>query len=390
VEPRPCPASSTTHVPRTRTDADALRALLARRMEEAAADAVRADGEVPGERLDALARLIRLVEMREAASASGRSRWAVPAVAVTTLVCASVLFFARVSSTDVAIELNVSEVDFVTPTVQVLSDAVSLSALGISGLLGIELPAAGAQMVRHPESDLFVTTARVAGRAGTVNFDPITVAAGTHVTLRKLDGRGHYELVIGGRASDLAAAVNGPVRIVVPTTTNEVRVFQFPRRISLEPDSGEVRLDLTVAADSGARGPLWSPLPVERVVLSRIDEFQGSGQTVLRRVSTIRSGTLYFESIDGRAQPLRAGEELHFTKSSGEFREWRMDDDGIVVRFRGTVHGMSTGSEGTRRSLMPTMLDWLRARHGVSLLWGSTAYAVGLFVTVLGWFKRQP
>jgi len=268
---------------------------------------------------------------------------------------------------------------------------VSVSALGISGLLAIELPAADAHMVRHAESDLFVSTARVGGRAGTVNFDPVTAAAGTRVTVRKLDGRGHYELVmVGGGAANLAAAVNGPVHIVVPPTTNEVRVFPFPRRIGLAPDSGEVQLDITAAAESGARRPLWSPLAAESLALSRIDEFQGSGPTVLRRVSTIRSGTLYYESIDGRAQPLRAGEELRFAESSGQFRDWRMDDDGIVVRFRGTVRGMSTGSGATRRNLMPTMIDWLRARHGVSLLWGSTAYAVGLFVTVLGWFKRQP
>ena len=38
--------------------------------------------------------------------------------------------------------------------------------------------------------------------------------------------------------------------------------------------------------------------------------------------------------------------------------------------------------------LMPTLLDWLRARHGLSLLWATTAYLVGLFVAILGWWRR--
>lgn len=370
---------------RDRAEANALRAVLARRIEEATAEALRADGDVAPARLEALARLERMLKMREAAAASDRWRWAVPAVAVATLVAASVLLFARVRSTQVELDLTVSEIGFLVPTVQVLSNAMSVTALGVSGLTAVELPGR-----RQDASDLLLTPDRAAARPGTVNVNPITVPAGTRVVLRNLDSPRRYELVIGGRVAGLAVAANGPVRIVVPPDVNEARIFAFPRRISLEPDSDEVRLDLMFAEQAGTPGPLWTPLPVQRLTLSRIDQFEGPEQTILREGSTIRSGTVYFEALNGKAQPVRAGEELRFTRSSGEVREWRLGDSGIGLRFRGTVHGMSSGSDDARRSLMPTTLDWLRARHGVTLLWGTTAYVVGAFITVLGWWKRQP
>ena len=65
-------------------------------------------------------------------------------------------------------------------------------------------------------------------------------------------------------------------------------------------------------------------------------------------------------------------------------------DDGVRLRFHGRVRGLSSGSSEIKRSLMPTVLDWLRAQHGLSLLWGTTAYVVGLFITVLGWWRRPP
>jgi hypothetical protein len=32
-------------------------------------------------------------------------------------------------------------------------------------------------------------------------------------------------------------------------------------------------------------------------------------------------------------------------------------------------------------------LEWLRARHGLTLLWGTTAYVFGLATAVVRWFK---
>lgn len=372
-----------------RVDADALRALLARQMDDVAAEALERDGQVATERLEALGRLSRLVEMRAAGTTSRRRRWGVLSVALATLAGASVLLFARVSSTEVEIDLKVSEFSFVLPTVQVITDEMRVSELGISGLSGVELPAARPGRGKtQGASDVFVAAVQLGPRAGTVTLAPITAPAGARVFLSKADGEHRYQLVLRGALSRLAVSVQGPTRIVVPPAVNEVHDFAFPRRIALEPDSQQVSLDFAAGEVAQAPRPLRSPLPAEGLFLFRVDQFQEADRTLVRQVPTIRSGTLYFEAIDGRARQLRVGEGLRFASSHGEIRELQLGDDGLAVRFHGTVRGMSAGSGDVQRSLMPTLLEWLRARHGLSLLWGTTAYVVGAVMTVLGWRRR--
>jgi hypothetical protein len=374
---------------RPRTDADTLRVLLARQSDDLAAEALHHDGLIPAERLEALGRLAKLVEIRETAATSLRRRWAVPAVALGTLVCASVLLFARVSSTEMEMELRVSEFSFVVPTVQAITDALSVSALGVSGLRLVDLPGAdGGPGQPRAASDILLTTGTVGRRSGFVSVSPITLPARTRVSVQTLGAPDRFRMEFRHARPELAISLLGPVRIVVPSAVNEQRDFPFPRPVALEPDSQRVIVDVRIAAPAGGRTTFPSPLPAESLSLARIDEFQASDRTLVREVPTIIAGTLYFESLDGHARELRAGEGLRFAWSGGEIREWRLGDDGVVLRFHGMVRGMSAGSGETRRSLMPTVLEWVRARHGLALLWGTTAYVVGLFVTVLGWWRR--
>ena len=372
-----------------RTELAGLRALLARRIDDAAAEALRREGCPAGDQLDELSRLERLVRLREAALADSRWRWAVPAVALVTLLALTILLFTRVSSTDVEIDLTVSEIGFHIPSVEALSNQMSVTTLGVSGLTAIDLPGGD----HRAASDLSLLTGLTP--AGSLDVNAIAVPAGTKILLRGLEGSRHYELSITGAPSALVVSANGPVRIIVPPDVDERQVYAFPRPIGLERDSGEIRLDLTLAGPADAPSSLRTPLPIESLSLSRRDEFYmtdptAKDQKIVRDVSTIRSGTIYFEDLDGKTYAVRSGEDLNFVQSSGQVRQWRMNDSGIGVRFQGTVRGLTTGWSGARRSLMPTRLDWFRAQHGVTLLWGTTAYVVGAFITVLGWWRRQP
>jgi hypothetical protein len=204
----------------------------------------------------------------------------------------------------------------------------------------------------------------------------------------KVPGQQRYGVVVQRAASDWGASVSGQLRAVIPGRLNEIRDFPFPRHIGLEPDPTQLSLRFMAADSFGVRRAFRSPLLAGGLRFDRIDRFVQSGQTFVPQVPTIQSGTLYYEAIDGRARPLRRGEGLHLAWSEGEIRDLQMDDDGVSLRFHGWVRGMSTGSGKARRSLMPTLLEWLRARHGLELLWVSTAYLVGLFVTVIGWWRR--
>jgi hypothetical protein len=367
---------------------DPLRALLADQADGLTADALDTGGQVPAERLDALARLARLADLRDASTKAPRRRWPVILVALGTLACVSLLLFARVPSTEVELDLRVSELSFVVPTEQVITDAMNVVALGVNGLTSVELPGTrGGPGTRQPTVMLRLAADRAGQRRGTASLDPIAVPARTHVSLRQTQGSRQFCLGLRGALSELAASLQGPVRIVLPGDLNEVRDFPFPRRLAVQPDSQEVTLDFETV-ESGVQQPFRSPVPAESLSLSRIDQFQTAGGILVPRVSTIRSGTVFLESIDGRARPLRLGEGLTLPRSRGEIRELLLGDSAVTVRFHGTVWDMSVGTGGARRSLMPTLFEWLSARHGLSLLWGATAYMIGLFTAVAGWWKR--
>jgi hypothetical protein len=269
----------------TRTDAHALRALLARLTEDVAADAVRTDGQIPAERLEALGRLARFLEMRDAAAMPFRRRSALTLVGLGTLACVSVLLFARVSGTEVEMQLKVSEVSFVLPTVQAITDAMSVSALGVSGLRVIDLPEAhGGPGQTQRAYDVLLTAQQVGGRVGTVSVGPISVSAGSRVSIRKLAERYRYRLLFRSARPDLAISVHGPVRIIVPSVINESREFAFPSRIGVELDSQQVSIDFATAKRAEARALFLSPLPAESLFLFRIDQFEEGEQTLVRRV----------------------------------------------------------------------------------------------------------
>jgi hypothetical protein len=135
-------------------------------------------------------------------------------------------------------------------------------------------------------------------------------------------------------------------------------------------------------------GMFSSQLSVSNLSLFHIDEFLDTDRTVIRRASTILSGTLYFAALNDQERKLRPGEMLHFVQSQGEFRTLRLQDDYIDLKFHGRVRGMGVGSGENRQSLMPTWLEWLRARHGLSLLWGTTLYLLGLIAAVLRWWGK--
>lgn len=134
---------------------DQLRDLLAQQVRAATDEAVRSGGQVPAEQVDALSRLARLVELYQTAQPPpARKRWPVVMALGITLVVVSLLLFARVRETEIEADLSLSEASFVLPTQQVLTDAMDLSTLGVSGLRDIELPRAADRITpTTPSSD---------------------------------------------------------------------------------------------------------------------------------------------------------------------------------------------------------------------------------------------
>jgi len=375
-----------------RTTEDQLRDLLRCRAQAVGNETIQAGGQVATEQVEALQRLARLVEICNAAqSLPSRKRWPVATVLGSTLLIVSILLFARVSTTEIELDLTVSEVSFVLPTQQVLTEGISLSALGVSGLREIHLPYTRTHDPRTTSasedigSAIRLSVASDGERQGTVTLATLTLPAETRVRLHRTEMPRQYRLSLEGTGLVLSVHVNGSVSIGLSGAPAKQFDFLSPKSILLQPGADEVDVDLLVLPD--ASQSVFSPqLPASTLSLFRIDEFTGLGGTLVRRVSTVLSGTLYFESLNGEKRPLRPGEALHFAQARGEIRTLQLHDNHIALQFHGHVHGMSSGSDKSHRSLMPTYLEWLRARHGLSLLWGTTLYLFGVIVGALRWW----
>jgi hypothetical protein len=160
--------------------------------------------------------------------------------------------------------------------------------------------------------------------------------------------------------------------------------FKIPKSLTFDTDPAGTNLDLVFETGANVAAGFSPQLSVHRLSLSRIDEFNTPAGTLVQAVSTILSGMVYFESLDGAKYPLRPQELLRFEDVQGTIRTLQLVDGRINLNFRGRMRGMSTGWGEHPRDLMPTYLEWLQARHGLSLLWGSTLYVFGMLAALRG------
>jgi hypothetical protein len=355
-------------------------------------EAIRSGGQVDENRLKSLERLTRLTELRAAAESPGPGvRWPAVALLVGTLVIVSALFFARVPETEVELELSVSELSFRLPRAQVLMDALPLSDLGVIGLQEILLPADPSHEPRPylgrdgTGSSIRLSSRQVSAREGRITLAAINLPAGARISFRPTDFPREHRLTIGDAPLQLRADVYGPATVWLPGRPRETLDFAVPRPIHLQSDSGLVDLVLGFPRDSV--GQFVRQLQVDNLSLGRTDWYSTAERNVERRTSTVLTGTVYFQSLEGQELLLRPSEDLRFGKSQGEIRTLVVDGDKIRLTFHGRVQGMTTGTDEHRVSLMPTYLEWLRAGHGLSLLWGSALYIFGIVFSAIRWWK---
>jgi hypothetical protein len=364
---------------------DPLREILDRELDALTAEATAANSIPSTERIEVLSNLSKIIELR-GSSRTTRRIWVLPLILVGTLLIASALLFARVDETDVELELSLTGLSFALAKDQVLTSTMELSALGVSGIRNLQLPGSPEQpgtTAEIPES-LSLAPDKSGARQGTVTLAPVVLPTGTRLSLRCADITNQYRLSTSARRLRVRASIDGPVTLRTSHSPARQLDFTAPRAILLEGDDEELDLDLTFAVVP--QSPFSPQLEVGEITFSGIDQFLDPDRTVVRRISTILSGKLYLESLNGEEKQLRPGEDLQFHRSQGEIRTIELADHRIAVKFRGRVRGMTAGSGEGHRSLMPTYLEWLQARHGLVLLWGTSLYFFGLIAAALRWW----
>jgi hypothetical protein len=259
-------------------------------------------------------------------------------------VVVSLLFFARVAETELEGDLALSEVSFVLPTKQVLTEAMDLSTLGVSGLREIRLPRAADRTAETlPSSEgagsaVQLSVAANGKRQGTITLAPLKLPAETHVWVSSIGLPRQYRISLKGTNAELNADVNGPVRVDFSGGGSGQLDFETPDVAVMQSGENEVDLDLTFVDPT--KNNFSSQLSAIDLSFFHVKEFRDPTGTVVRPLSTILSGTINFESLNGLERKIRPGEMIHF-EHSNEVRP-RLQDDKIEMKFHGAC-GMNAG-----------------------------------------------
>jgi hypothetical protein len=362
-----------------------------KRQAEAAAEAVSEGADVAPETVERLQRLQRVVDTYDLTHPPSRRRWPVAVVFVGTVILCSVLLFARRRETEIQLDLAVVEAAFVLPTGQKLAELTALTVLGASGMLEIELPRSGQGGGRLLSANGAAPPVRLnaiadGSRPGSVTLETVILPANARVRLHWDDGA--LRLSLQRAAVELQASLYGPIEVAVAGQGVQHLDLASPQPALFHPAPNGADLDLRLAG-SGKR-IFAVPLSADSISFIQVDRAGDEARTLVRRTSSILSGSLYFEALNGQERKLRPGEMLELFGARGAITELRVEPGHLTLRYQGSVEGITIGAGESRWNLMPTWLEWLKARRGAWLLWGTAVYLFGLAMGFLRWLGKKP
>jgi hypothetical protein len=358
---------------------------LLREKVRAAGEKAAESGEVSADQIEPLARLKEFVEIsRSLEPKPRRRRWPVAAILLVALVLASFLFFDRMRSADIEMNIKVSEVAFQLSRPYRLWDRLSVTAAGVSGVEEIESPAAAGETNGSPSDTAFkVETGSSSKTPSFVNLEPLDLPAKVTVRLLKTAIPHQYRLSFRSKGVGIRVDAIGPVAISRPGSPPGRFDFSIPQSVGAVSGRDAVDLDFTPA--QAVTGAFFQEVPIENLSVSRVEQYADRDQTIARRISTVVGGSTYFEAL-GTETAIRPAEELLIGSAMGEIRTLALEDNDIALTFHGRVAGLGIGYEETVRNIMPTRLEYLRAAHGLPLLWGTAVYLLTIAAAIIRWW----
>lgn len=361
-----------------------LRQQLETRFNQVRDEALGDPGSVTASHVEEVERLARLVQIQDQLYPQPKPRWPVAGAMLLTLVLISLLLFVRIREADVELDLVLSEVAFELTQDHVLTEVLQVGAIAAFELRSVQMPYGSAGGDRSRQADAGGRPAvqlEAEGTAGDLTLEPLTLPAGTRVLLSPTLQSNKIRLTLSGPDLLLRVGVRGRVRVSMPGTA--AQTVDHPTPASVELRSSEVPLHLDLSLPEGRALRFAPALSVKSLVLDSVEEHLGGERSVVRQVSAIRSGSLFWEELGGREHRLRASERLRLKGAEGSLRMLRYENQQLQLSFAGQVRDVLAGAG---RSLMPTWLDWLQAQHGLSLLWGATLYTFGILMGALRWW----
>jgi hypothetical protein len=197
-----------------------------------------------------------------------------------------------------------------------------------------------------------------------------------------------YELSLRDSIPTFGVPVLGPVRIVVPGRAPVEVDFAAPHVIQLHPDARVLGLEFSPVAE---RSHMAEGLQVNGVDLTRVDRVDapGGAGTLIREVSTIRSGRVTYPWTRGKEQALGPGEQLLAGGVEGQIGQLALSGDHLGLKLRARVNRLSAVSGPTRRNLMPSVLESIVGGRVFWLLGAAVLYIAGVGAVVVRRLRRR-
>jgi hypothetical protein len=365
-----------------------LRRLVAAKLSALVAEAERTEGRVAPHLLWEWRSLAGLLEAAERLRPASRSkRWPVALALALTLVVASVLLFVRVPQTEIELDASVDEFSFRLRAQQPLTEPLSLRFLGIAGIAGVD-PSNGLDALGYPDKSAqrsplaFYAAGADKTCQGGITVDGIVLPRQAQVRLRRSGSADRIQLSLKAQGAEIRATFYDCVMVGGRTAVRWG--VGSPKTLTMQVGNDDLDLDIESAPDRPIR---FAPsIPASDLSVTRIEHTTRGDVTLVRHLSSISAGQIFYESLNGEERKLRVAELLRFAHSDGEIRSIELAAGRLSLRFHGSVSGMEIGTVANARSLMPTWLKWLEANHSLALLWGSAMYAFGLVASLMKWW----
>jgi hypothetical protein len=293
-----------------------------------------------------------------------RKRWlfaALFSLSITLLIVIGLVFI-RVPQTGIELDLALTRVEFILAEPKILTDIITLPALGVSELRDLQLPPArdrAAQVVNLPDGKVYFAVESNPNSPGMITLAELGILpAGTRIEVSHTDVLNQYRIALEAPQSyqlNVELTVQGTVNVTLGAPAEQMN-FDKLRRIEMHAVANRVTLDLSLPE---ATPTVFKPqLPIERLALIHLAQITPDASPE----SSIRSGKVAFTEVKGPEYSLQAGEWLRFKESRGVLQSLTFANDQLMLKFQGYVRGMTAGSKENRTNLMPTYLAWLWAR----------------------------
>jgi hypothetical protein len=365
-------------------------------------DAAIATGKVDKDAFDSVDRLSKV-----ATDARSAGRWLIPLILLILLTFFLVLLIKKQHETEIELDLLVSELHFHLPVHELLAKDQFLRSLSASALDGIIVDGVDWPAPKGSTCSLSVHLLEASAKKDAITLTALAPPRNWEVGVSRAGAGTDFEFTGApmptGEDFLLRALLRGKADLRTDCTIDgKTRHIDWDDLLIMRIGSAA-----TLHCESDLPVEFARQIQFDNLHLYTIERVQVDAAPVDRVQSSLLSGTLYLDALNAKAVALRPFEDLTFGSSKGHIRALSfpadlkltgdglhlqahapaLTGDGLHLRAHATVQKMNLGSGANKRAQMPSWLEVLTAQTGITLLWASVTYVLGMIYAALLWFK---